>query len=116
MAILLVLAAPTASAQPPRPADSPVGAENTSSGIGMQAASALATIAYFPFKTVTAIGGGVVGGLGYLFSGGSKAAADSVWVPSVYGTYVITPEHLAGRRPVQFFGSRTPSQPQPPRR
>jgi hypothetical protein len=96
-----------AEAQAPRPA---IDSEHTPSGIGMQVGSALATIAYFPFKVVTAIGGSVVGGLGYLFSGGSKSAANAVWVPSVYGTYIITPDHLAGRKPVQFFG-KAPSQP-----
>jgi len=102
MATVVMLAATAAEAQAPRP---PIDSEHTPSGIGMQAGSALATIAYFPFKAVTAIGGSIVGGLGYLFSGGSKAAANAVWVPSVYGTYIITPDHLAGRRPVQFFGT-----------
>jgi hypothetical protein len=104
---VVMLAGTAAEAQAPRP---PIDSEHTPSGIGMQAGSALATIAYFPFKAVTAIGGGIVGGLGYLFSGGSKAAANAVWVPSVYGTYIITPDHLAGRKPVQFFG-KTQSQP-----
>ena len=104
---VVMLAGTAAEAQAPRP---PIDSEHTPSGIGMQAGSALATIAYFPFKVVTAIGGGIVGGLGYLFSGGSKAAANAVWVPSVYGTYIITPDHLAGRKPVQFSG-KTQSQP-----
>jgi hypothetical protein len=104
---VVMLAGTAAEAQPPRP---PIDSEHTPSGIGMQAGSALATIAYFPFKAVTAIGGSIVGGLGYLFSGGSKSAANAVWVPSVYGTYIITPDHLAGRKPVQFFG-KTESQP-----
>jgi hypothetical protein len=104
---VIMLAGMPAEAQAQQP---PVDSEHSPSGIGMQAASVLATIVYFPFKAVTAIGGGIVGGLGYLFSGASKAAANAVWVPSVYGTYIITPDHLAGRKPVQFFG-KTPSQP-----
>lgn len=116
IAIVVLLSGASAQAQSPRP---PIDSEQTPSGIGMQAGSALATIAYFPFKVATAIGGGVVGGLGYLFSGGSKSAANAVWVPSVYGTYIITPEHLAGRKPVQFFGkaqSQVPAPRQPPAR
>ena len=63
---VVMLAGTAAEAQAPRP---PIDSEHTPSGIGMQAGSALATIAYFPFKAVTAIGGSVVGGLGYLFLG-----------------------------------------------
>lgn len=70
----------------------------------MGAASAAATILYFPFKAAFAIGGGLVGGLAYVFSGFSEQTAKNIWVPSMYGTYVITPEHLNGDRPVRFLG------------
>jgi hypothetical protein len=70
----------------------------------MQAAAAVSTILYFPFKGAFAIGGGIVGGLAYVFSGFSEQTAKSIWVPSMYGTYVITPEHLTGDRPVRFLG------------
>jgi hypothetical protein len=76
----------------------------TPSGVGMQAASAVATILYFPFKAAFAIGGGIVGGLAYAFSGGSEQTAKSIWIPSIYGTYVITPDHLKGDTPVRFLG------------
>lgn len=78
--------------------------QGTASGAGMGAASAAATILYFPFKAAFAIGGGIVGGLAYVFSGFSESTAKNIWVPSVYGTYVITPEHLTGDRPVRFLG------------
>ncbi|MFO0701781.1 MAG: hypothetical protein U0236_21380 [Nitrospira sp.] len=78
--------------------------QGTASGAGMGAASAAATILYFPFKAAFAIGGGIVGGLAYVFSGFSEPTAKNIWVPSVYGTYVITPEHLSGDRPVRFLG------------
>ncbi len=78
--------------------------QGTASGAGMGAASAALTILYFPFKGAFALGGGIVGGLAYLFSGGSEQTAKSIWIPSMYGTYVITPEHLSGNRPVRFFG------------
>ena len=76
----------------------------TPSGVGMQAASAVATILYFPFKAAFAIGGGIVGGLAYAFSGGSEQTAKNIWVPSIYGTYIITPDHLKGDKPVRFLG------------
>jgi hypothetical protein len=78
--------------------------QGTASGAGMGAASAAATILYFPFKAAFAIGGGLVGGLAYVFSGFSEQTAKNIWVPSMYGTYVITPEHLNGDRPVRFLG------------
>jgi hypothetical protein len=78
--------------------------QGTAAGAGMQAAAAVSTILYFPFKGAFAIGGGIVGGLAYVFSGFSEQTAKSIWVPSMYGTYVITPEHLTGDRPVRFLG------------
>lgn len=78
--------------------------QGTATGAGMGAASAAATILYFPFKAAFAIGGGIVGGLAYVFSGFSEPTAMNIWVPSVYGTYLITPEHLSGDRPVRFLG------------
>jgi len=78
--------------------------QNSVSGAGLQAASWLATVIYGPFKIAFAIVGGVTGGLTYLFSGGDTDAAMSVWGTSVYGTYVITPDHLKGDKAVRFFG------------
>jgi hypothetical protein len=78
--------------------------QGTATGAGMQAASAASTILYFPFKAAFAIGGGIVGGLAYAFSGGSEQTAKNIWIPSMYGTYLITPEHLTGDRAVRFLG------------
>ncbi len=78
--------------------------QGTAEGAGIGAASAAATILYFPFKAAFALGGGIVGGLAYVFSGFNETTAKSIWIPSIYGTYVITPEHLAGDRPVRFVG------------
>ena len=78
--------------------------QGTASGAGMQAASAVSTILYFPLKAAFSICGGIVGGLAYVFSGGSGQAAKNIWIPSMYGTYIITPEHLSGDRAVRFLG------------
>lgn len=78
--------------------------QGTTSGAGMQVAALGATLIYVPFKLVLAIGGGIVGGLAYAFSGGSEQTAKGIWIPSMYGTYLITPEHLNGDRSVRFFG------------
>lgn len=107
-----ILFAPAAHAQDTPPPASPQTttssstdtSQGTGSGAGMQVASALATMVYFPFKAAFAIGGGIVGGLAYAFSGGNETTAKSIWQTSAYGTYLITPEHLSGDKPVRFLG------------
>ena len=76
----------------------------TASSAGMQAAAAVSTILYFPFKAAFAICGGIVGGLAYAFSGGNEQAAKSIWDTSLRGTYYISPDHLQGNRPIRFLG------------
>jgi hypothetical protein len=78
--------------------------EGTASGAGMQAASVGLTILYFPFKGAYAVGGGIVGGLAYLLTGFQEQPAKDIWIPSMYGTYLITPEHLTGERAIRFVG------------
>jgi len=70
----------------------------------LQAASWVATIPYGALKLGFAIVGGTVGGLTYVCSGGNLDAAKSVWTTTMYGTYVLTPEHLKGQRPIRFLG------------
>lgn len=105
LAVLLVVALVHVAVIPVSHAQ---GAEDATSGsakgAGLQAASWLATVVYGPFKIAFAAVGGVTGGLTYVFSGGNLEAAKSVWHTSVYGTYVITPEHLQGDKPVRFLG------------
>ena len=74
------------------------------SSAGMQVAAGASTLLYFPLKAAFAICGGVVGGLAYAFSGGNEQVAKNIWVTSVYGTYIITPDHLEGNRPIRFLG------------
>jgi hypothetical protein len=76
----------------------------TASGAGMLALSGLSTLLYFPLKAVFAISGGIVGGLTYIFSGLDESSAKKVWDTTLYGTYVITPDHLQGNRPIRFLG------------
>ena len=70
----------------------------------IQLTAAAATILYFPFKAAFALGGGIVGGLAYVFSGFCETTAKRIWIPSMYGTYIITPEHLGRDRPIRFLG------------
>jgi len=109
----MVTMAPSVRGQEPAPAPAPAPAsENTEGGnassAGMGAAAGLSTLLYLPLKAAFAIGGGVVGGLAYAFSGGNENAAKSIWTTSMYGTYIITPDHLRGDKPIRFLGVPEP--------
>ena len=71
---------------------------------GMSIAAGLATIVYTPAKVLYAVGGGVAAGMAYLASAGNEDVAAPILTPSVRGDYVVTPEHLRGDRPLEFFG------------
>jgi len=89
------------------PGSSWAGEENSdpSNEAALGFGSGLLTIVYLPLKTTYALLGGIVGGFTYALTGGNMDTAQSVWEPSVYGTYVITPDHLKGNEPVRFYGS-----------
>jgi hypothetical protein len=75
---------------------------------GMGAAAALTSLVYSPIKLVYAVGGLVIGSLAWVFTAGDTNVADKVYVRSLRGTYVITPEILRGEEPLVFIG-RDPS-------
>ena len=109
VALCTILTVPAAWSQettPPTSSDSTEGGSASSAGMG--AAAGLSTILYLPLKAAFAIGGGLVGGLAYAFSGGNETAAKSIWTTSMYGTYIITPEHLRGDKPIRFLGVPEP--------
>lgn len=78
--------------------------EKNSSDTKLKVASGALTLFYLPVKAAYAGLGGIVGGIAYIFSGGNEETAQVVWTPTIKGTYVITPEHLQGEKPVRFFG------------
>lgn len=84
------------------------GAEGESTGTpsaaALQAASWVATVPYGAVKVGFAMVGGLVGGLTYMLSAGNTEAAKSVWITTMYGTYVLTPEHLKGQKSIRFLG------------
>jgi hypothetical protein len=71
---------------------------------GLGVGSAFATLVYAPVKLCYAVGGLVVGGLAWAFSGGDSNVAKVVLTPSVLGDYVVTPDNLRGNEPLEFFG------------
>ena len=75
-----------------------------SDGTGIKVAAWAATVPYIIAKGTFAAVGAVVGGLGYLFSGLDDRTAKAVWTKSIYGTYIIRPEHLRGEEAIRFLG------------
>ncbi len=71
---------------------------------GLKAASFFLTIPYGVTKLAFAAGGGIVGGLAYIFSGADESTTKSIWRTSLYGTYILTPAHLKGDKPIRFLG------------
>lgn len=105
LALCTFTMAPTAWSQESKGSASSVGTEGgDTSSAGMQVAAGASTLLYFPLKAAFAISGGIVGGLAYVFSGGNENAAKSIWTTSLYGTYIITPDHLQGNKPIRFLG------------
>jgi hypothetical protein len=77
---------------------------NTASDIGLGVASFLISIPYGAAKVATALLGGIVGGFTYVLSGFNKKAADQVWYTTIPGDYIITPDHLRGKKDIRFTG------------
>ena len=77
---------------------------NAGKDLGLGVASFLISVPYGAAKVATALVGGIVGGFTYLFSGFNKQAADQVWYTTIPGDYIITPDHLRGKRDIRFTG------------
>jgi hypothetical protein len=89
---ILVLAAP-AQAQ-----------DSTAQAGGWGALAAVGTLIYSPLKVVYAVGGLLFGGIAYGLSAGDSDVLHAVITPAVRGDYVLSPAHLRGQEPLEFFG------------
>lgn len=94
-------------------------AESTGSQAGMGFAAGFLSLVYTPVKIVYAALGGIIGGFAYGLSGGDEKVAKKIWDTSLRGTYVLTPDHLRGDKPVRFLGvpqedEETPALSSPP--
>src|SRR2546422_5487613 len=74
---------------------------------GWGSLTVLSNVVYMPAKLCSATLGGLTGGLAFGLMGGDLQTAETVWVTSMGGTYVITPSMLQGQEPIVFTG--TPS-------
>src|SRR5436309_188052 len=66
---------------------------------GLAGASAAANLLYTPPKLLTALIGLPLGAITGVCTGWNVRSMYAVWVPTVTGTYFVTPAHLEGTRP-----------------
>ena len=83
----------------------PVRATSQGEEAGRAVASVGMNIFYVPAKAVMAVLGLLAGGLVGVTTGGDERAAYAVWVPVSSGTWFVTPDHVDGSKPIEFFGS-----------
>ncbi len=76
---------------------------------GLAGASVGLNLLYTPPKLLTAFTGFLVGTATAVFTGCDVRSMYAVWVPTVTGTYFITPAHLEGEKPIEFLGSHYPA-------
>src|SRR5207237_10305614 len=76
---------------------------------GLASGAVGASLLYPPPKVLTALLGLPAGALAGVVTGGDLRTMYAVWVPTVTGTYFLTPAHLEGARPIEFFGSHYPT-------
>jgi hypothetical protein len=82
----------------------PASAASTGQELGRGLFCVFGNLLYMPVKTIYSAGGGLVGGLAWLFSGGDSDVATPIWTASVRGDYVISPDHLTGAKKLEFIG------------
>jgi len=84
----------------------PAAASGPVTQLAYGAASALSSMIYGPAKLLYALGGGVIAGFAYLFSGGDGAVAEPIIDAAMRGDYVVDPAHLKGEQELHFVGRR----------
>lgn len=78
------------------------------SDFGVGVGAVFTNIVYMPVKFVYATLGGITGSFAYVLTGFRFDLAKSIWVPSLGGTYVVTPSMLKGEDPIYFSGTTVP--------
>ena len=77
---------------------------NTPEGVALQATSWLLTVPYGAAKMAYALGGGILGSLAWVATGGRMETAVAIWNPSIKGDYIVQPQHLTGEKSLHFMG------------
>jgi hypothetical protein len=74
------------------------------SDFGVGVGAVFTNLFYMPVKFVYATLGGITGGFAYVLTGLRFDIAKGIWVPSLGGTYVVTPSMLRGEEKIYFSG------------
>ena len=82
-----------------------VRAEEYQESAGWGALAVVANVGYMPAKMVYGLVGGITGGFAYACSAGNYETANSIWEPSLGGTYVLTPAMIRGEQAIDFAGA-----------
>ena len=80
-------------------------AEQYVNDFGIGVGTVLTNVLYMPVKVVYATLGAITGGFAFVLTGGRMETASAIWVPSMGGTYVISPNMLRGEDPIYFSGT-----------
>jgi hypothetical protein len=71
---------------------------------GWGSLTVLTNVLYMPAKLIYSALGGLTGGLAFALTGGDMNPAETVWVTTMSGTYVVTPSMLRGEEAIAFVG------------
>ena len=78
------------------------------SDFGVGVGAVFTNFLYMPVKFVYATLGGITGGFAYVLTGLNLDVGKAIWVPSMGGTYVVTPSMLKGEDTIYFSGTTQP--------
>jgi hypothetical protein len=76
---------------------------------GWGSLTVITNVVYMPAKLLYATTGALTGGLAFALTGGDMQTAETVWVTTMGGTYVVTPGMLQGQEPIVFTGTPAPT-------
>lgn len=100
--LLIVIVALAICLAPAALAAKETAGDDMASDVGIGAASFLFSLPYGATKVAMALIGGLAGGFTYPFD---QQAAESVWHTTMEGDYLVTPDHLRGKRELHFIGA-----------
>jgi hypothetical protein len=92
-----VLAASLGSAQPAR--------AGFLEDAGWGTLTVLSNVVYMPAKLIYATLGGLTGGIALGLTGGDLDVAETIWITSLGGNYVLTPPMLRGEESISIAGT-----------
>src|SRR5262249_58748867 len=81
------------------------GESDAWSTVGWGVLTGLAKVVCVAAKVAYAGLGAVTGGMALGLTGGDTKTAESIWEPSLFGNYFLTPSMVQGQEPFSFAGS-----------